>query len=256
VIRQALRAGHVDELSLSIAPVILGGGKRLFDGFEKTLNLEHAGPCSSHPSPRTSPIASSADRRRSSSFRVCPEVLNHTRTCAGEQAGSCRTTGPREHCAPDPPSRPRRDRHGHAPLRKRAWKEPSEWDEHMFCTRPTTRGAASNHLCQDPPPASSGRPFLPTFPQHPAPHGIATSAKRPGGKPLRRAPAPPTPSPTVCSPFSSRTTLASRTRGAVGTPAWSRRRSRVRVPSLRSYLQAFRGPSDASDITPCGGSAA
>jgi dihydrofolate reductase len=44
VIRQALRAGHVDELSISIAPVILGGGKRLFDGFEKTLNLEHAGP--------------------------------------------------------------------------------------------------------------------------------------------------------------------------------------------------------------------
>jgi dihydrofolate reductase len=41
VIRQALRAGHVDELSISIAPVILGGGKRLFDGFEQTLNLEH-----------------------------------------------------------------------------------------------------------------------------------------------------------------------------------------------------------------------
>ena len=43
MIRQALRAGHVDELSISIAPVILGGGKRLFDGFEQTLNLEHAG---------------------------------------------------------------------------------------------------------------------------------------------------------------------------------------------------------------------
>ena len=41
VIRQALRAGHVDELAISIAPVILGGGKRLFDGFEETLNLEH-----------------------------------------------------------------------------------------------------------------------------------------------------------------------------------------------------------------------
>jgi dihydrofolate reductase len=40
VIRQALRAGHVDELAISIAPVILGGGKRLFDGFEQTLNLE------------------------------------------------------------------------------------------------------------------------------------------------------------------------------------------------------------------------
>ena len=41
VIRQALRAGHVEELSISIAPVVLGGGKRLFDGFEETLNLEH-----------------------------------------------------------------------------------------------------------------------------------------------------------------------------------------------------------------------
>jgi len=43
VIRQALRAGHVDELTISIAPFILGGGKRLFDGFEQPLNLEHAG---------------------------------------------------------------------------------------------------------------------------------------------------------------------------------------------------------------------
>jgi dihydrofolate reductase len=41
VIRQALRAGYVEELSISIAPVILGGGKRLFDGFDKTLSLEH-----------------------------------------------------------------------------------------------------------------------------------------------------------------------------------------------------------------------
>jgi dihydrofolate reductase len=61
VIRQALRAGHVDELSISIAPLILGRGKRLFDGFEQTLNMEHA-PCSSHPSRRTSPIASSLTR--------------------------------------------------------------------------------------------------------------------------------------------------------------------------------------------------
>jgi dihydrofolate reductase len=42
VIRQALRAGYVDELAISIAPVILGGGKGLFYGFEQTLNLEHA----------------------------------------------------------------------------------------------------------------------------------------------------------------------------------------------------------------------
>jgi dihydrofolate reductase len=43
VIRQTLRAGLVDELSISIAPVVLGGGKRLFDGFDQTLNLEHMG---------------------------------------------------------------------------------------------------------------------------------------------------------------------------------------------------------------------
>ena len=41
VIRQALRAGHVEELSISIAPVVLGGGKRLFDGFDEPVSLEH-----------------------------------------------------------------------------------------------------------------------------------------------------------------------------------------------------------------------
>jgi dihydrofolate reductase len=41
VIRQALEAGHVEELSISIAPVLLGGGKRLFDGIDQSLNLEH-----------------------------------------------------------------------------------------------------------------------------------------------------------------------------------------------------------------------
>lgn len=41
VIRQALRSGHVEELSISIAPVVLGAGKRLFDGFEESLDLEH-----------------------------------------------------------------------------------------------------------------------------------------------------------------------------------------------------------------------
>ncbi|MGH2663440.1 MAG: dihydrofolate reductase family protein [Actinomycetota bacterium] len=40
VIRQALRAGHVEELSISIAPVVLGGGKRLFEGYDQTLDLE------------------------------------------------------------------------------------------------------------------------------------------------------------------------------------------------------------------------
>jgi dihydrofolate reductase len=43
LIRQALRAGHVEELSISIAPVVLGGGKRLFDGFDQDLTLEHVG---------------------------------------------------------------------------------------------------------------------------------------------------------------------------------------------------------------------
>ncbi len=43
VIRQALRAGLVDELSISIAPVVLGAGKRLFDGFDETVGLEHVG---------------------------------------------------------------------------------------------------------------------------------------------------------------------------------------------------------------------
>jgi dihydrofolate reductase len=41
VIRQALRAGQVEELSISIAPVVLGGGKRLFDDFDETVRLEH-----------------------------------------------------------------------------------------------------------------------------------------------------------------------------------------------------------------------
>jgi dihydrofolate reductase len=42
-IRQALAAGLVDELSIIIAPVILGGGKHLFDGFTESLELEHTG---------------------------------------------------------------------------------------------------------------------------------------------------------------------------------------------------------------------
>jgi dihydrofolate reductase len=42
VIRQALAAGKVDELVISTAPVILGAGKRLFDGFERDLDLEVA----------------------------------------------------------------------------------------------------------------------------------------------------------------------------------------------------------------------
>jgi dihydrofolate reductase len=39
VIRQGLDAGEVDELVISTAPVILGAGKRLFDGFAKDTDL-------------------------------------------------------------------------------------------------------------------------------------------------------------------------------------------------------------------------
>jgi dihydrofolate reductase len=43
VIRQALEAGLVDELTIIVAPVVLGGGKRLFEGFSDSLELEHLG---------------------------------------------------------------------------------------------------------------------------------------------------------------------------------------------------------------------
>jgi dihydrofolate reductase len=41
LIRQALAAGYVDELTVIVAPVVLGAGKRLFDGFTRSLDLEH-----------------------------------------------------------------------------------------------------------------------------------------------------------------------------------------------------------------------
>jgi dihydrofolate reductase len=43
LIRQALAGGHVDELTIIVAPVVLGGGKHLFDGFTKDMELEHKG---------------------------------------------------------------------------------------------------------------------------------------------------------------------------------------------------------------------
>src|SRR5437764_8343645 len=56
VIRQALAAGLVDELTIIVAPVVLGGGKRLFEGFTQSLDLEHLGV-------RQSPLATFVDYR-------------------------------------------------------------------------------------------------------------------------------------------------------------------------------------------------
>jgi dihydrofolate reductase len=49
-IRQALADGYVDELAISIAPVVLGGGKRLFQGSDRSIELEQV-------SVRHSPLA-------------------------------------------------------------------------------------------------------------------------------------------------------------------------------------------------------
>jgi dihydrofolate reductase len=43
IIRQALAAGIVDELTIIVAPVVMGAGKRLFEGFSQPLDLEHLG---------------------------------------------------------------------------------------------------------------------------------------------------------------------------------------------------------------------
>jgi dihydrofolate reductase len=56
IIRQALEAGILDELTVIIAPVVLGAGKRLFEGFSQSLDLEHLGV-------RQSPFATFIDYR-------------------------------------------------------------------------------------------------------------------------------------------------------------------------------------------------
>ena len=56
VIRQALAAWLVEELSIIVAPLILGGGKRLFEGFTQDVELEHLGV-------RQSPFATFIDYR-------------------------------------------------------------------------------------------------------------------------------------------------------------------------------------------------
>ncbi|MFY1575312.1 dihydrofolate reductase family protein [Verrucosispora sp. WMMD703] len=52
IIRQALTAGVVDELGITTAPVTLGRGKRLFEGFDRDLDLEilsvHQSPYAVH----------------------------------------------------------------------------------------------------------------------------------------------------------------------------------------------------------------
>lgn len=40
VIQQALRAGHVDEFTLAISPVLFGGGPRLFAGLGRDVGIE------------------------------------------------------------------------------------------------------------------------------------------------------------------------------------------------------------------------
>jgi dihydrofolate reductase len=56
IITQALTAGHVDEFTLIIAPVLLGAGKRLFDVVSGSVELEHIGV-------RQSPFATFIDYR-------------------------------------------------------------------------------------------------------------------------------------------------------------------------------------------------
>jgi dihydrofolate reductase len=52
LIRQTLAGGHVDQLAVSIAPVVLGGGKRPFEGFTQDVELEidrvYASPWATH----------------------------------------------------------------------------------------------------------------------------------------------------------------------------------------------------------------
>ena len=43
IIRQALAAAIIDELTIIIAPVVMGAGKRLFDGFSRSLKLKQLG---------------------------------------------------------------------------------------------------------------------------------------------------------------------------------------------------------------------
>ncbi len=56
IIRQALEADMVDELTLIVAPVVVEAGKALFDGSSRSIDLEHLGV-------RQSPFATFIDYR-------------------------------------------------------------------------------------------------------------------------------------------------------------------------------------------------
>ena len=64
VIRQALAAGLVDELTIIVAPVVLGGGKRLFEGFSDHSSSSTSASAS-RGTRRSSTTGSSADNRES-----------------------------------------------------------------------------------------------------------------------------------------------------------------------------------------------
>jgi dihydrofolate reductase len=86
VIRQALAAGIVDELTIIVAPVVLGGGKRLFEGFSQSLDLEHRGV-------RQSPFATFIDYAvvgGSGSARHAMTSRADTMTSAGPDPSSTR----------------------------------------------------------------------------------------------------------------------------------------------------------------------
>ena len=91
VIRQALAAGLVDELTIIVAPVVLGGGKRLFDGFTSRSSWSTSG--SGSRSTRRSSSTASCDlesvRRRSPPHRPLRLVAT------GRRLRPCRPTAAR-----------------------------------------------------------------------------------------------------------------------------------------------------------------